>query len=81
MGADGGEAVGRKHKVERGNCTAHGVGDDEPGGGYADRVAIRVAADCVVGRLGGESFLDPRFGEVEEGSELVKERCFAFDRD
>ncbi len=81
LGADGGEAVGRKHKVERGNCTAHCVGDDEPGGGYADRVAIRVAADCVVGRLGGESFLDPRLGEVEERCEFVKERRFAFDCD
>ena len=78
LGADGGEAVGRKHKVERGYGTAHGVGDDEPGGGYADRVAICVAADCVVGRLGGESFLDPRLGEVEERCELVKERRFAF---
>lgn len=78
LGADGGEAVGRKHKVERGYGTAHGVGDHKPGGGYADRVAICVAADCVVGRLGGESFLDPRLGEVEERSEFVKERRFAF---
>ena len=76
LGADGGEAVGRKHKVERGYGTAHGIGDDEPGGGYADRVAIRVAADCVVGRLGGESFLDPRFGEVEERSELCQRAAF-----
>lgn len=79
LGADGSEAVGRKHDIERGNGAAHSVGDNEPGGGDADRVGVRVAADCVVGRLGSESISHPLLGKCDERGEFVKERGFAFD--
>lgn len=66
VGADNPEAVGRKHDVERGNCTEQSFGNNKAAAQYPDIVAVGIAADGVERRSRSKGVDYPVFGEVEK---------------
>ena len=80
LSADNAEAIGRKHDVERGNCPAQSVGNNEPRADDLDFVAVGVTADSVERTFRSESRSDPVFGEVEKVRDPFDKGRFALDR-
>lgn len=66
VGADNPEAVGRKHDVERRNCTEQSFGNNKVAAQYPDIVAVGIAADSVERRSRSKGVDYPVFGEFEK---------------